>query len=598
MGQRSSVNVSANPSITTWTRLEPLPREGLMQRSLQGQVRDAAWMLARQYMVGEFLGEDGGPPIHATMQVEFRTVTTYRPGVDDSKTVAIDPGLPVEVHVEREAVSMRLRGSVQLGMYFETLARSRQIAEGTISRFRQAFCIASEPPDPTYAPPDAQRFRHLVAGRVTDGEELYGAVPALLNDQTPPPPLLPADITAEVKGLLNDFKKYRQSLFTEPSYDSAWRSSQPNLSYDFALGSPVPNHNLLLRAPEFAGGRLDWYSFSVESGKQNPVSSQNPAKVEPKTFDFLPNHVVFRGMPGPRWWEFEDSVTDFGELDVDHVDLAKLLVMEFALICGPDWFSVPVPVTVGISGDPSEPRGTLSRVTSLVVTDTFGVRTLIRPSEQTKVSSGESPWSMFKLSGKGSRSDFILMAPTLGLVEDADALEDVLFLRDDMAAMAWAVEHHLQGDLDSPVDAHEMYLQRLKANPPLEPPQATPGGPQIYYTMETVPPDYWKPMVSVRTDHGALYLRRGTIEIPDPSSSSGFTDLKARALILEPDHAFFVADHVVLRSGIRVDRYFRRVRSFDGTTFVWLARKSGLGSGPGLSRLRFDIVRDKKPAKT
>ncbi len=79
------------PSITTWTRLEPHPREGSMQRSLQAQIRDPLWMLARQWQVGEFLGDDGGSPVQATLGVEQRSITTYRPGPDDSKTGAIDP---------------------------------------------------------------------------------------------------------------------------------------------------------------------------------------------------------------------------------------------------------------------------------------------------------------------------------------------------------------------------------------------------------------------------------------------------------------------------------------------------------------------------
>ena len=37
-------------------------------------------------------------------------------------------------------------------------------------------------------------------------------------------------------------------------------------------------------------------------------------------------------MPDSRWWNFEDGVTDFGQLDAEHVDSAKLLVMEFALV--------------------------------------------------------------------------------------------------------------------------------------------------------------------------------------------------------------------------------------------------------------------------
>src|SRR5947209_1980105 len=180
-------------------------------------------------------------------------------------------------------------------------------------------------------------------------------------------------------------------------------------------------------------------------------------------------------------------------------DSASRDVMEFAFVYGNDWFQAPVPVTVGISGPKGEPRGTLSRVTTLVVTDTFGMRTLIRPSEQTAVPAGQSPWSMFKLSGNGIRSDYILMAPTLGAVDDGDELEEVQFLRDEMGAMAWAVEHRLQGDLDAMVDAHEAYLERIKADPPPPPPAATPGGPKIYYTLETPPPDNWIPLVPVRS---------------------------------------------------------------------------------------------------
>ena len=170
-----------------------------------------------------------------------------------------------------------------------------------------------------------------------------------------------------------------------------------------------------------------------------------------------------------------------------------------------------------------------------------------------------------------------------------DAVEEVLFLRDDLAAMAWAVEHQLQSDLDAPLDAYEMYLRRTKADPLPPPPVATADGPKIYYTLETVVPDNWIPMVPVQSPQGELFLRRGTMEIP---TSTGFIDLKAHALILEPQKPFFVADRVIRRSGVLVDRYFRRTRSSDGTTFVWVARKSNQGRGPGWSGLRFDIVRD------
>jgi hypothetical protein len=80
-------------------------------------------------------------------------------------------------------------------------------------------------------------------------------------------------------------------------------------------------------------------------------------------------------------------------------------------------------------------------------------------------------------------------------------------------------------------------------------------------------PDNWIPMVPVKSSQGELFLRRGTMEIP---TATGFIDLKAHALILEPQHPLFVADRVISRAGLLVDRYFRRIRSSDGSTFVWI----------------------------
>jgi hypothetical protein len=341
----------------------------------------------------------------------------------------------------------------------------------------------------------------------------------------------------------------------------------------------TPGSNLLLEAPDFPSGKLDWYSFSMETADATKTSAANPATITPVNFAFLPNHIVFRGMHDFRWWTFEDNVSDFSQLDTQHVDLAKLLVTEFALVYANDWFAVPVPT----------PINSLARVTTLVVSDTFGVRTLIRPSEQTTVVPGETPWSMYKLSGAGTRSDFIMMAPTLGVVDDAPPLENVQFLRDDMAAMAWAVEHQLQGEMDTAIDGNEAYQQRLASNPPPPPPTATANGPTDYYTLEIPVPDNWIPMVPVQTAQGALYLRRGTMTVP---TTDGVLDITARALILEPGQPFFVADHVIPRAGFEADRYFRRTRASDGTTYLWMARITGPGTGMGWSGLRYDAVRD------
>jgi len=615
------------PSITTWTRLEPRPREGSLQRSLQAQVRDPLWFLARQWQVGEFLGDDAGSPVQATLAVEQRGIATYRPGEDGAGAVPIDPRLPVEVQAERETVALRLRGAVRLGLAFEKLVRARGVAGAgaVIAAFRRAFPVASTPVDPALADGDGARFRALAANRVTDGEALYASAVAVAGGQAPPVPLPAQAADPRVALALGDLVAFRRALYSEPAGEGEGSWQPQRLAYDFALGAAAApggaagvagvggtaGGDALLRAAEFPGGKLDWHAFDLEAAARpapvapagpvaaadpaaaagpaaaadlaaaaDPAVAAGPAAATTADFNFLPNHVVFRGMPDPRWWNFEDGVTDLGQLDAEHVDLAKLLVMEFALVYGNDWFSVPVPT----------PIGTLARVTTLVVTDTFGVRTLIRPAEATGATAGAPAWSMYKLAGPGgSRSDFIVMAPALGLAEDAEALEAVHFLRDDMAAMAWAVEHQLQGDLDAPVDAYETYLRRLRSDPPPPPPAPAPGGPQVSYTLAVPVPDNWIPMVPVRSPAGELFLRRGTVEI---ATAAGFVNLKARAAILEPGHPFFLADRVVPSAGVQVDRRFRRARASDGTTLLWLARRTTPGRGPGWSGLRFDVVSD------
>ena len=100
------------------------------------------------------------------------------------------------------------------------------------------------------------------------------------------------------------------------------------------------------------------------------LGAGRPAQVDSREWDFIPNHVTLHGQPNATWWELEDAQTDFGSTDLEKVDLAKLLVMQFALLYGNDWFERPLPLELG----------SLASVTLLVVTDTFGQRTLIRPT--------------------------------------------------------------------------------------------------------------------------------------------------------------------------------------------------------------------------
>jgi hypothetical protein len=565
------------PSLTTWTRLEPQPRDATLARSLQAQVRDPLWLLARQWQVGEFAGDDAGSPVQATLGIESQPLTGYRAGPPGNPVQALGLASAVETQVERGSLHFNVRGAVQWGLVFADLAGDAALPTATVDAFRTAFAIAPTDPVPSLAGTAGVQLRSLASGRTIDGEALYRSVLAARAGGTPDPPLPPEASEPAVSAVLDAFVAMRAATFVDAEANNAWQSA--DLHYAFGLEAAATDGNsLLLEADAFPGGHLDWYSFT------GTIGSAASEAVDPTytTTNMLPVHVTFHGMPSDRWWGFEDAQTDFGQLDAQHVDLAKLLVMEFALVYGSDWFYLPVP----------SPIGSAQRVTTLVVTDTFGERTLIRPVEQYPVADSPRPWSMFKVGdGAGGVGDYLLLAPTLGLTDDAPPIEDVLITRDPVAAMAWAVEQTLQGGADVGVDGYEMYLARLRERGQPAPPAPAPDMPTIAYTLEHPPPDNWIPLVPVLPAIGeAAVFRRGTMDLPGPGGS--VIELVAHAEVLEPDRPFYLTDRVVTPVGVSVQRLVRRTRMPDGTTIAWIARRSGPGRGVGASGLKFDYLRD------
>ena len=170
----------------------------------------------------------------------------------------------------------------------------------------------------------------------------------------------------------------------------------------------------------------------------------------------IPAPVSFRGMPAARFWEFEDAQVDFGSVDAGPTDLARMLLVEFALAYGNDWFVIPIELDVG----------SLYRTRSLVITDTFGVRTLIKSSSE--LGEPHSTWRMFQHSytrGSGitkPASNLFFLPPSLLKSMESRPIEEVLFLRDEMANLAWAVERLIESPAERPLNRFETYLEKKR----------------------------------------------------------------------------------------------------------------------------------------
>ena len=152
----------------------------------------------------------------------------------------------------------------------------------------------------------------------------------------------------------------------------------------------------------------------------------------------------------------------------------------------------------------------------------------------------------------------------------------MLFLRDEMANVAWAVEHVVQGPLE----------QRLEPGAAPDPPQtelATPSALPRYRLATDVPPR-WTPLLPQRLPDASLRLVRAALLAPDGSNLIR----RARGELLNAAPRLALYDEEIPREGIRVTRQFERTRWIGGSTRLWIGLRKRVGRGEGSSALRFD----------
>ena len=173
------------PTVTVWNRLEGRPRTRSFDRALRAEVRDALWMLTKQWQMGEFRGSDAGSPVFAKLQIDTTRLTKYRPAAQ--VTQPFEYSVPLEGKVERRPMPLVAGGrpialDVRLLMGRQWLGLIQNVGD-----YRQAF-IDAYPiirPDPTQKE-DADRCAHpevwqtfaAVAGRAMDGASLYAHLTA------------------------------------------------------------------------------------------------------------------------------------------------------------------------------------------------------------------------------------------------------------------------------------------------------------------------------------------------------------------------------------------------------------------------------------
>ena len=613
-------------AITLWNRLEGRPRTEDFARSLRAEVRDPLWMLTRQWQFGEFKGEDAGSAVKARVQLNTGRLDRYAVkseardatgGEQFLNAVPYDQKLPLEIEVEREPLltegsepnTTDLSLRTQMGRHWMRLLKQAglgltNIQTAIVGEFgfedisEKSPLVGPEELEAAHLQSDPAAWQTLLAvkGRLPDGRKLLlavrsGAFDTWLDTQFDP------TVSQTLKDLGKDYLRWFERLYSQPQTDieDAWAPSY--LEYQFAVSAPEEESGekrAMLVAEQYYHGSLDWFVFDLD--RRRSLEDLPGGEFPANSFEarppvgFLPSQIEFNGMPNVRWWEFEDRRTDFGSIRAGTSDTPLLLLAEFGLIYGNDWTVIPYNLAVG----------TLADIKGIIVTDTFGVQTLIRPAGQGQRMDWQR-WSMYNLTSNGSAVDNrLLLPPTITKLHESSPIETVVLARDEMSNLVWGMEEVIPGVLGRGIDGFEAgnALSLYSASRERETPPTPQGNDaKIRYVLGTSVPENWIPFVARHKPGSNRQVRLQRAAMPRLTDAIADSVIEPRGNILRvnldtggSDTTYFVHEEEVPRSGVIVTRKFQRARGANGEVFVWIGRRKETGRPEGASGLAFDKI--------
>lgn len=572
-------------SITTYARLEPHPSRGDVTVGASAPVRDPMWLLARQWQVGEFAGHDGGSPILARWRGVAAAPTRFVAGPIPPNTALdaprFDPeAAPLESIIERVTAplpadtdtSAGIRLAIDAGRHFLALLGQQVTSRDYRADFLARYGLAM-PTDEQLAAldPATAAFARLHAGRSLDGRrlraELVGRdVPRL--DRA----LEPGDV-AEVRLAAATWTAWLATLFDTPDPDTlCWQPTRFEYTASMAgRRSPDPFGETTLTAPRYDRDTLDWYQFDV-NGEVN-LGTRPDETGATVTRTVVPAPVTAPGLPAARFWEFEDGRLNVAAIRPASTDLAQVLLVETLSSYGNDWYVIGVEV----------PVGRLVASASLVVTDTFGVRTLLQPAGA--LTTGR--WGLFRHAmpveddeAEGVPiSNLLYLAPRVAQPLIGPVVEQVTLTRDQQANVGWAIEQIVE----SPLQVGVALSDSRPADPPADPDEAPD------YRLAHEPPPHWIPLLPVRSgpDERVVLARGAVIDV---TGGRRLVRSVTGLLAGDVDGSLLIPEEEVPDDGLVVQRHYQAARWVDGTLHVWAAHRARpVGQLPSAG-LRFDTL--------
>lgn len=596
------------PTVTLWNRLEGRPRADKFDRALKAEVRDALWMLTKQWQLGEFRGDDAGSPIETKVHLTSTRLRKYQTDIHTPET--FDDATPLEADVERREVAFEQNGRpialdlrLLMGRHFIKLLRAKLGVDLT-KEFADPAHYPIHAPDPANqddamycAHPEVWSLFAATHRRAVDGAKVYFDIVA-----NPPRPAwadIPAIAMADplvVDGVAGQFRAWFEKLIFQPEQDDAWVPER--LEYRFSVSAPVTKsgEEEVFLADEYYHSHLDWYSVDRDPERASlGATAADPEYPKGTTLAMVPVPVSFSGMPNTRWWTFEEGRTNFGDVKPETTDLAKLLLIEFGLTFANDWFLIPFTVKAG----------SLARVEGLAVTNVFGERTWVEAAGRGPDDAWQR-WAMFVVNTRGEHGEqadtSLLLMPAAQKVQEGRPLEEVLLARDEVANMVWGLEQTIPLPSGEPRRGREAALELrsfLERDVVKDDPIPYAGEALIRYRVMSSVPEHWIPFVPVHMDSGnrEIQLQRAAMPrviignpAPPIRKIRPRTSLLRQGLDQSPAAAYYLHEEEVRRAGTLVTQSFQRTRWRDGRVWLWLGVRKKTGRGETSSGLAFDRI--------
>lgn len=551
----------------------PNNTDGLAMR-----IADPLWMLGRQWQFGEFIGEDNGSPIGVKAFYRSEDLTECSVGTQTSSLLK----QPLEKVIEEVYPEvLDLKTKVRIGQQYERLIKEDfpDTANDWITKLRRDFPLSFEKWDgyelKNSAGMDEKslRFYQLMKEKVIDGDSLLKGIGTLSYPQSNI-----RENYSQLKEVTARFKKCYENLLEtfseEEDKTKAWNPS--TLAYQFEVASD----QVTLNAPDYQSGHLDWYTFDEATVKTY-------SKVEEHKTEFQqPVNVSFASLPDKRLFSFEDNQIDLSLMDVKAGDLLKLMLLDFSLVSGSDWYTVPLEMSLG----------EICWIEKIEVKDVFGVCTTIMNDKErgAKLADGNGlgVWDVFKIRNDNPieysrEKHFLFIAPAVMHRLESEPIEELLFLRDEYANMIWAIEQKVPNAMGNPIDGFDLHLELYG---PFQPPADDNKKTQIpIFRLASTVPSNWIPYLPNHIGGSNKEIELCRAYMVRNESDEEPSDIKPLTYLAEKD-LIKIREEAIPKAGVRVQLSQQRIRWTDGSTYVWMGRKVLAGRGEGNSGLIFDRI--------